>query len=72
MYVGWLKYYFLLFFFPSLSTGTSCMDSAKRKLKLRENGTDSPKRIKQSDNGISTIEWEGEKHTHKTVKICCF
>ncbi|XP_038041305.1 protein FAM118A isoform X4 [Anas platyrhynchos] len=33
---------------------TSCMDSAKRK--LRENGTDSPKRIEQSDNGISTIE----------------
>ncbi|KAI6079928.1 Protein FAM118A isoform X1 [Aix galericulata] len=31
------------------SPGTSCMDSAKRK--LRENGTDSPKRIKQSDNG---------------------
>nr|XP_038041299.1 protein FAM118A isoform X3 [Anas platyrhynchos] len=36
------------------SPGTSCMDSAKRK--LRENGTDSPKRIEQSDNGISTIE----------------
>ncbi|KAM9204291.1 LOW QUALITY PROTEIN: protein FAM118A [Mergus octosetaceus] len=36
------------------SPGTSCMDSAKSK--LRENGTDSPKRIKQSDNGISTIE----------------
>uniref|UniRef100_A0A8C3CAY6 Family with sequence similarity 118 member A n=1 Tax=Cairina moschata TaxID=8855 RepID=A0A8C3CAY6_CAIMO len=34
------------------SPGTSCMDSAKRKLKLRENGTDSPKRIKQSDNGV--------------------
>lgn len=66
MYIGWLKYYFLLFvfFFPSLSTGTSCMDSAKRK--LRENGTDSPKRIEQSDNGISTIEWEGEKHTQNS------
>lgn len=53
MYVARLKY-FLLFFFPSLSTGTSCVDSAKRK--LGENGTDSPKRIKQSDNGIPTIE----------------
>ncbi|XP_028942043.1 protein FAM118A isoform X1 [Antrostomus carolinensis] len=33
--------------------GTSCVDCAKRK--LGENGTDSPKRIKQSDNGIPTI-----------------
>ncbi|KAM6091313.1 protein FAM118A isoform 3-T3 [Theristicus caerulescens] len=33
--------------------GTSCVDCAKRK--LGENGTDSPKRIKHSDNGIPTI-----------------
>ncbi|KAK4831343.1 hypothetical protein QYF61_017474 [Mycteria americana] len=33
--------------------GTSCVDCAKRK--LGENSTDSPKRIKQSDNGIPTI-----------------
>ncbi|XP_042651305.1 protein FAM118A isoform X5 [Tyto alba] len=33
--------------------GTSCLDCAKRK--LGDHGTDSPKRIKQSDNGIPTI-----------------
>lgn len=51
------KYVATLFFFnlifPSPSTGTSCVDCAKRK--LGENGTDSPKKIKQSDNGIPTI-----------------
>ncbi|XP_068021033.1 protein FAM118A isoform X1 [Melanerpes formicivorus] len=34
--------------------GTPCMDCAKRK--LEGNGTDSPKRIKQSHNGIASIE----------------
>ncbi|XP_058708963.1 protein FAM118A isoform X1 [Poecile atricapillus] len=34
--------------------GTSCVDCAKRK--LGESGTDSPKRIKQSDNDIPILE----------------
>nr|XP_009513665.1 PREDICTED: LOW QUALITY PROTEIN: protein FAM118A [Phalacrocorax carbo] len=37
----------------NFSVGTSCMDCAKRK--LGEKGTDSPKRIKQPDNGVPTI-----------------
>ncbi|XP_016161563.1 PREDICTED: protein FAM118A [Ficedula albicollis] len=34
--------------------GTSCVDCAKRK--LGESSTDSPKRVKQPDNGIPTLE----------------